>query len=79
MKSQPSSAGFAFDARASYRIHLTTPPNGPAVTTLEGELLDQAALAGVLNTLYELHMPVLEVKCLSVTSGAGVLPEDDTA
>jgi len=35
------------------------------VTTLEGRLLDQAALAGVLNTLYELHLPVLEVKCLS--------------
>ena len=38
---------------------------GPFVTTLEGELLDQAALAGVLNTLYELHLPVLEVKRLS--------------
>jgi len=34
-------------------------------TTLEGELLDQASLAGVLNTLYELHLPVLSVKCLS--------------
>jgi hypothetical protein len=37
----------------------------PLVTTLEGELSDQAALAGVLNTLYELHLPVLEVRCLS--------------
>jgi hypothetical protein len=36
----------------------------PSVTTLEGELSDQAALAGVLNTLYELHMPVISVKRL---------------
>ena len=36
----------------------------PPVTTLEGELSDQAALAGVLNTLYELHLPVLLVKRL---------------
>jgi hypothetical protein len=36
-----------------------------AVTTLLGELADQAALAGVLNTLYELHLPVLSVQRLS--------------
>ena len=38
----------------------------PPVTTLEGELSDQAALAGVLNTLYEWHLPVLLVKCLEI-------------
>ena len=37
----------------------------PPVTTLKGELSDQAALAGVLNTLYELHLPILSVLCLS--------------
>ena len=37
----------------------------PPVTTLLGELSDQAALAGVLNTLYELHLPVLTVERLS--------------
>lgn len=31
------------------------------VTTLEGPLRDQAALSGVLNTLYEMHYPVLSV------------------
>jgi len=36
------------------------------VTTLCGELSDQAALAGVLNTLYELHLPVLLVKRLEI-------------
>ena len=35
---------------------------GHTVTTLSGELVDQAALAGVLNMLYELHLTVLSVK-----------------
>jgi hypothetical protein len=33
-------------------------------TMLEGVLSDQAALAGVLNTLYELHLTVILVKRL---------------
>ena len=39
---------------------------GPWVTSLVGELSDQADLAGVLNTLYGLHLPVLSVECLNV-------------
>ena len=40
-------------------------PQGESpVTTLLGELSDQAALAGVINTLYELHLPLLTVKRL---------------
>ena len=35
------------------------------MTTLFGELSDQAALAGVLNTLYELHLPVFSVERLA--------------
>jgi len=38
---------------------------GPPVTTLKGELRDQTALVGVLNTLYELHLPLLLVKRLN--------------
>jgi hypothetical protein len=34
------------------------------VTTLVGPLRDQAELFGVLNTLYELHLPLLCVKIL---------------
>ena len=34
------------------------------VTTLSGELGDQSALVGVLNTIYELHLPLLLVKRL---------------
>ena len=33
-------------------------------TILEGRLPDQAALSGVLATLYELHLPVISVECL---------------
>ena len=38
----------------------------PPITTLEGELSDQAALAGVLNMLYELHLSVISVKRLEI-------------
>jgi len=33
--------------------------------TLVGRLKDQAELSGVLNTLYELHLPLLSVEILS--------------
>jgi hypothetical protein len=36
----------------------------PAVTILEGHLPDQASLSGVLNTLYEMHLPLLSVENL---------------
>jgi len=35
------------------------------MVTLEGPLQDQSALAGVLNTLFMLHLPILEVACLN--------------
>ena len=38
--------------------------NSP-VTVLVGELADQAALAGLLNTLFQLHLSVIFVECLS--------------
>ena len=53
------------DRVAGMTICLTAEEASPPVTTLQGELGDQAALAGVLNTLYELHLPVLSVLCLS--------------
>ena len=39
-------------------------PDGGIESILVGRLSDQAALAGVLNTLYELHLPVLSAECL---------------
>jgi len=47
-------------------IRLDTSDEGLFISTLEGELQDQAALAGVLNAIYELHLPVILVKRLNV-------------
>jgi hypothetical protein len=58
------------DCLEGMTISVTVPEGGSIVTTLEGVLSDQAALAGVLSTLYELHLPMLEVKCLSAEQPA---------
>ena len=38
--------------------------NGTPETILVGRLLDQAALAGLLESLYEMHLPVLSANCM---------------
>jgi len=38
--------------------------NDVVVTILVGRLPDQTALSSVLNTLYELHLPVVSADCL---------------
>lgn len=40
--------------------------DGTIFTVLTGELTDQAALSGVLNTLYELQLPLVAVNKLSL-------------
>ena len=35
------------------------------ITTLVGRVRDQAELAGLLNCLYEMHLPIRSVKLLS--------------
>jgi len=39
------------------------------VSTLVGPMRDQAQLSGVLNTLYELHLPILSVENVSEDKG----------
>ena len=39
-------------------------PDEAPVTLLVGRFIDQAALAGVLNTLYDLGFPLLKVELL---------------
>ena len=39
-------------------------PSASPETDLIGSVPDQAALAGILNTLYEMHLPVVSVECL---------------
>lgn len=55
----------------------TTPEQGP-VTTLEGTLLDQAALAGVLNALCMLGLPVRSVEYVpaEVQERSAILPSE---
>jgi len=38
------------------------------ITILVGHLSDQAALSGVLNELYELHLPLLTVESLPIVA-----------
>ena len=47
-------------------MRISSPPAeaGSAVTVLQGYVSDQAELAGILNTLYELHLPLISVQYL---------------
>lgn len=38
------------------------------VTELTGDFMDQAALIGVVNTLYDLQLPLLSIKCIDIQS-----------
>jgi hypothetical protein len=65
----------SLDAEWSHRVggmNITESrnPDGGVETVLVGRLPDQAALSGVLNTLYELHLPVSLVECLEA-NGSG--------
>jgi hypothetical protein len=52
------------DRLEGMKIESTFRKDGRAESVLEGRLGDQSALAGVLNTLYELHLPVVSADCL---------------
>ena len=57
----------------SMQISAPPPEVDSAVTVLQGHVSDQAELAGILNTLYELHLPLLAVQHLG-DSNHGVDP-----
>jgi len=42
--------------------------DGVVMTTLTGKLIDQAALMGVLNAIYNLRLPIWSVECLGVST-----------
>lgn len=56
------------DCLEGMTIAESPPETTPPISTLLGELSDQAALMGVLNTLYDLHLPVLSVERVSNTT-----------
>jgi hypothetical protein len=39
-----------------------------SISSIVGEITDQSALSGILNTLYELQMTVISVKMLTETN-----------
>ena len=47
------------DRIVGMQVTETRGPVGKAETILVGRLAAQAALSGILNSLYELHLPVL--------------------
>lgn len=47
-------------------IHNSTTADETPITILQGELVDQAALFGVLNSLYGLGLPIISVECVPV-------------
>lgn len=52
--------------------------DGTTYTVLTGDLTDQAALTGVLNTIYELHLPLVAVNKLQITgSKRGEIPPEN--
>jgi hypothetical protein len=53
------------DHLAGMRITASKKSDQKTVTTLIGRLRDQAELSGVLNSLYEMHMPILKVEVVN--------------
>jgi hypothetical protein len=45
-------------------MQISSPETDSTVTVLLGNVSDQAELAGILNTLHELHLPLLSVQHL---------------
>jgi len=52
------------DRLEGMHIEILAQDNGKVESVLEGRLLDQASLSGILNKLYDLHLPVMSVDCL---------------
>ena len=52
------------DRLGGMRITTRQRKDQTTVTTLIGRVRDQAELSGALNTLYELHLPILSVENL---------------
>ena len=53
-----------FDRFGAMRVSSPPVKAAPLVTVLQGQVSDQAELAGILNTLYELHLTLLSVRHL---------------
>ena len=52
------------DRLGGMQITIESAVDGKTVTNLVGHLRDQAQLSGILNTLYDLYLPILLVQYL---------------
>jgi hypothetical protein len=46
-------------------IEQTSDPKFKTITILTGRLIDQSALMGVLNSLYDIGYPIISVECVA--------------
>jgi len=53
------------DRLGGLQINVVHPKEEDPVTILIGQINDQAALSGVLNTLYDNHLPIISVNMLN--------------
>lgn len=54
------------DRLGGMAVEAVAPEGSTPETILVGWLADQAALCGVLNALYDLHLPLVSVELISV-------------
>jgi len=66
------------DRLGGMRLHVTERADGETTSTLVGELRDQAALSGVLDTLYQLHLVILRVEREMPNGEMARLPKSET-
>jgi len=55
------------DKMGGMQINIERSSNLEPVSALVGQINDQSALSGILNTLYEYHLTILSVKMLEET------------
>ena len=53
------------DRLGGMQITQTSGTDGQPETLLVGRVVDQAMLVGILNSLYEMHLPVLSTECVN--------------
>ncbi|MGD8700653.1 MAG: hypothetical protein PVJ43_15260 [Gemmatimonadales bacterium] len=56
------------DRLGGMRITPMSREDGSRITTLTGQIHDQAELMGILNALYEIHVPILSAELVDQVS-----------
>ena len=60
------------------QISICTQEDGSAQTNLSGDLMDQAALLGILNALYDMQYPLISVDCRPVSTALSNQSQEST-